>query len=750
MNIAEVVLSNSVRKFDIKYSYIIPDHIKDDIKPGCMVKVPFGIKDTLKNGYVLNISDTISKGNFKLKEIKEVSGHGALLTRNIIELMEWMRRRYICTYGDVIRCAVPGVKELSPKGKTVKCAELAMPDNDIISEIEENRIRQIQQIRILKLLLELRTASSRELARMAGVSYSVIKTLEKNGYIKIAECEVIRDPYADKMPERTYAPVLTGEQQAVIDKINPVIGKHKYEDFLIHGITGSGKTEVYMSLISHAISINLESIVLVPEIALTPQMVNVFKGRFGESVAVIHSRLTPGERYDQWRLALEGRVKVVVGARSAVFAPFTNLGIIVIDEEHETSYKSDLTPKYNAIEVASMRCKIEGAVLITGSATPSVTSYYNASKIGKKILKMITRTNEMQLPDVITVDMREELKNGNRSMFSVKLYEEMKKAKSNGGQIILFLNRRGHSTFVLCRDCGYSLKCPSCSVSLTYHAEGDRVICHYCGFTVKRPTLCPKCKSTNIRHFGVGTQKIEDEVKKVFPGFSMIRMDMDTTIGKNSHEEILNSFREDKVDILIGTQMVAKGHDIPGVTLVGVMAADSMLNAGEFLASERTFQLITQVAGRAGRGEMPGTVVLQTYDVQNYSIVTAGNQDYDAFYKTEIEIRQRLKYPPFVHIAGIILSGRADRVVYDASVSVVSWLKNNKAGQVLGPARAPLAKIKSDYRWRIIIKNPDFEELLKICTKLTDNRDKIISNKGVNPSNKGVNLALDIDPLNML
>ncbi|MCR4435898.1 MAG: primosomal protein N' [Clostridiales bacterium] len=632
--------------------------------------------------------------------------------------------------------------------KTVRVAYLALPEEEIIHEMETNRIKKIQQVRILEMLLENEFVSVADIARFSGVSPSVLNTLKKHGYIDFKNVEISRDPLKNKPIVQTQPLLPTPQQAYALDKIKGCLDSGKFAEILLHGVTGSGKTEVYLQLIQHCFDQGKHAIVLVPEISLTPQMIERFKGRFGDSVAVLHSRLSMGERYDQWRLIRDGKIKVAVGARSAVFAPFEKLGMIIIDEEHEGTYKAEITPKYHARDVACQRCKNENAVLILGSATPSVETYYRAETGEIGFVEMTKRANHMVMPKIEIVDMKKELEEGNRSVFSRKLTAEINENIRLGQQTILFLNRRGYASFVLCRDCGYTLKCPNCSISLTYHASDERLICHYCGFTVKNPSVCPKCKSAHIRHFGTGTQKIEEEIKKSFPGSTVIRMDMDTTTYKNSHEEILRQFREEKIDIMVGTQMIAKGHDFPNVTLVGVLAADSLLNLNDYRACERTFQLITQVAGRAGRGELPGRVVIQAYNTGDFSIVSACNHDYSGFYKNEILIRKKLGYPPFNNISVVVLSGGNDRLTFRKSKEVKELLTEGFAreacpSEVLGPVRAPLSKIKNKYRWRIVIKCKSMEKIIAVLSAVSAEYYK-------KRSNSCVELSMDINPANML
>ncbi|WP_010252413.1 primosomal protein N' [Acetivibrio cellulolyticus] len=632
--------------------------------------------------------------------------------------------------------------------KLVKVAYLIKPIEEVLEDIEGNRLRSIKQVRILEMLLENEHISVTDLARFAGVSKSVLDTLNKYGYIGFKDIEVTRDPYNNRTFERTSPLRPTEEQEHILVKVKEMLDSKAFNEVLLHGITGSGKTEVYLQLIDHAINAGKQAIVLVPEISLTPQMVERFKGRFGEYVAVLHSRLSLGERYDQWRLIKSGNIKVAVGARSAVFAPFDNLGIIIIDEEHENSYKSEISPKYHAVEVARERCKNENAILMYGSATPSIENYYRAVSSEISLFTMVKRANNLTLPKVEVVDMRCELDEGNRSIFSRALSCEMRENIKRKEQTIIFLNRRGYASFVLCRNCGYVLKCPKCDVSMTYHSYDERLICHYCGYTIKNVSSCPKCKSPHIRGFGTGTQKIEDEIRKHFEESTVLRMDMDTTTYKNSHEDILRNFREKNINILVGTQMIAKGHDFPNVTLVGVLAADSILNTGDFRATERTFQLITQVAGRAGRGKIPGRVIIQTYNAENYSIECACSQDYVGFFEKELMVREKLIYPPFTNIGSIVLSGVNDRLVYNKAVEVKKFVDSYFADEgnnfsILGPSRSLITKIKNKYRWRIVIKYKEMEKLIDILTQVSDS---FYQKQGKND----ISISVDINPISML
>jgi primosomal protein N' (replication factor Y) len=635
------------------------------------------------------------------------------------------------------------------KEKFIKAIYTMLSKEDIAELIEGNKLKRIQQIKVMEMLMDNEFVSVQDIIRFTGVSPGVLDTLKKYGYIEFTEIETKREPFGDEIFEKTLPLKLTEEQNKIFGSLKGIIDKNKYSECLIHGVTGSGKTELYMQIIQHIIKKGKKAIVLVPEISLTPQMVKRFKGRFEDEVAVLHSRLSLGERYDQWRLIQDGKKKVVIGARSAIFAPIENVGLIVVDEEHESSYKSEITPKYLAIDIARYIMKQQKGMLLLGSATPSIETYYKAKQGEIFLFEMKKRVNNAPMPKVNLIDMREELNRGNKSIFSGRLLEEIIKNNEAGQQTMLLLNRRGYSSFVLCRSCGYTVKCINCSVTLTYHAVRERLTCHYCGYTIKTPEECPKCKSRYIRHFGLGTQKLEEAVKKCFPKSTIIRMDSDTTGYKNSHAKILEKFREQNINIMVGTQMIAKGHDFPNVTLVGVMAADGMLNLADYRASEKTFQLLTQVAGRAGRGTLPGRVVIQSYNIDNFSILAACKQDYKLFYNQEIAIRKEMEYPPFTNIALVVVSGMNDKIVQNNSIVVRDMIFkafntiNESCYEILGPLKPPISRIKSKYRWRLVIKCKNKDILTEILRKTADEFYK-------RRKKDTVDLGIDIDPINML
>lgn len=561
-----------------------------------------------------------------------------------------------------------------------------------------------------------------ELTLALEVGAGAVKSLADKGLLRLEEVEVLRDPYANRGFARTSPLPLTEEQQRVFGPVKEAVENSRHEMFLLHGVTGSGKTEVYLQSIQVCLDLGKEAIVLVPEISLTPQMVERFKGRFGDDVAVLHSRLSHGERYDEWRKIATGQVKVVIGARSAIFAPFTRLGLVIIDEEHESSYKQEESPKYHAREVAAARARTFGASVVLGSATPSLESWHEAERGAYRLLTMKERVEGRPMPPVRIVDMRDELHGGNRSMFSRPLHQALLERLERKEQSVLLLNRRGYSTFVMCRSCGYTVICPHCDISLTYHQSSGNLRCHYCGYAERQPAVCPDCQSEHIRYFGTGTQRVEEELARQFPGIRVIRMDVDTTSEKGAHERLLSEFRQKKADVLLGTQMVAKGLDFPDVTLVGVITADTMLNLPDFRSAERTFQLLTQVAGRAGRHQKPGEVFVQTYTPEHYSVVAASGHDFHAFVGQELNHRRMGGYPPYCRLILITLSHEKLPLLIKSSENLVKRIKElaleaglpgfhpgasagaQSALEVLGPVASPIPRIKDRYRFQCMVK----------------------------------------------
>ena len=691
------------------------------------VLIPFGARKIYEVGYVVNLKES---SEYKCKNIVKIIDR--VFDEKKLMLAKWISEKYFCTLADAIRLLVPpgtttNVEKV--KAKTEKYVSL-------LDTADFSKIKSDKHKKIVEFLKDNGSSQKAVLKDILDVSDAILKTLEKNKIIEIRDVEVSRNPFWNKKIDKKEKPVLTEEQEQVVKSIDI----EEYSKNLIYGVTGSGKTEVYLRLIEKVLNAGKNAIVLVPEISLTPQITDRFLARFGEVVAILHSGLSLGERYDEWQKIKSNNCRIVIGARSAIFAPLENIGIIIIDEEHDSSYKSETLPKYDAKEVANYIALCENVPLVLGSATPDIRTYYSALNGDINLLKLENRISKFGLPNIEIVDMREELASGNRTVFSRKLYYSMKEAIKNKEQIMLFLNRRGYSTFIMCRDCGYVVKCEDCDVSMTYHMDLNKLICHYCGKTKDVVNICPECGSKNIRYFGNGTQKIEQEIKKYFPEASVIRMDVDTTRIKGGHEKILNKFKNEKIDILLGTQMIAKGHDFSNVTLVGILAADSALNIGDYRANERTFQLLTQMAGRAGRGEKKGAAIIQTYMPDEFSINAAKEQNYTKFYNLEINVREKLNYPPFCDIIVSIISG-ADEELVKKEASKLFDILHTKFNAYL-PVPAPISKINNEYRWRILIKeNLDYDKL-KDFHSLVSEFYKVKSND--------VKVSVDVNPNNML
>lgn len=729
-----IVINNESDMVDKIFTYMVPENMVEKVKIGHRVKVPFGKGNKNVDGFVLSIFDSLDNENKKIKYkfIEKICDDFTLFNENDVKIMHQMKERFLCSFLDCIKVIMPSGALKGLKHKTVLklyiCKEL---ENKYSKEPYKNIYETIKN--------NDGTYTASELNKNFSYSISSIKTLKKHGFI-IESTEKI-NRYDQRLFKEYKAFILNDEQEIVF---NEVISSKKNK-FLIHGITGSGKTEIYLKLVEYYLAKGKESIVLVPEISLTPQMVERFKGRFGSSISVFHSRLSEGEKFDEWMRVKNKEVKIAIGARSAIFLPFENLGLIVIDEEHENSYKSEFDPKYHAVEVGEIKAHLNDIKLVLGSATPSIGIYHRSIENEFKLLKLTNRAlSTNTLPETKVIDMREELKNNNRSMFSNVLLEEIEKNINNKDQTILFLNRRGFSTFVSCRSCGYVFKCDTCDISLTYYQKNNKMVCNYCGKNYSIQRTCPKCKSKYVKYFGVGTEKVEEEIKKYFPSAKVLRMDFDTTRKKDAYEKIYHSFKNNEANILIGTQMVAKGLDFKNVTLVGVLAADISLNLPDFRASEKTFQLITQVSGRAGRGVKAGRVIIQTYNPEHYSLIHSSNQDYVSFFKEEIKIRKAMGYPPFGKLMNIIFSHKDENILIKGSHLVAVELEKNikDSISILGPCGCTIIKIKELYRYQILLKG-DISFLLALNLK------KIIYNI-IKKYNNEIKISIDINPLSLI
>lgn len=719
MMYADIIVDISHEKLDKTFQYAVPERLASEITEGTRVEVPFGNRRI--TGYVVGLTDAARYDIKKIKPVCAIVKEAAVIESQLIALAAWIRKNYGGTMNQALKTVLP-VKRMQ-KRREKKQVRLLVGANEALSlHAECERRHYTAQAKLLAELMECSTQSYTHLTKDLGISPSVIRGFEEKGALKIEREAYYRNPVAH-LCDKPYQIRLNNEQQQIAQTILQEAADGRAHTFLLHGVTGSGKTEVYMELIAHAAQKGMQSIMLIPEIALTFQTVSRFYERFGDRVSILHSRLSPGERSDQLERARNGEIDIMIGPRSALFTPFSNLGFIIIDEEHENAYKSETVPRYHAKEVAIARAQMTGASVVLGSATPSVDSYYRALSGEYRLLVMDRRAQKQALPDCEIADMRLELRAGNRSILSRRLQELIEERLAKKQQIMLFLNRRGMAGFVSCRACGSVLRCPHCDVSLSQHKHG-RLICHYCGYEIPMTDHCPSCGSSYIGAFKAGTQKIQELMAQRFPQARMLRMDYDTTRSKDSYEQILSAFSRHEADILIGTQMIVKGHDFADVTLVGILAADMSLNVSDYRAAERTFQLVTQAAGRAGRGKQPGTVVIQTYQPDHFSIKAAKAQDYQAFYQEEILYRRLMHYPPVWNMLHILAASKKREDAQACMDQIAAFIEAElkKAGpgtiwkqlQVVGPSDAPIAKISDVYRKVLYMKHPQYEVLVKV------------------------------------
>ena len=716
---ADIIIDISSDKLDRSFQYKVPERLEQEIKVGMVVSIPFGNASQLRKGYVTGFSKEPKIASGKLKEICEICSGEETTESRLIALAAWMKENYGSTMIQALKTVLPIQEKIKAKERRYICLNISEDEGyQILADLEKTRFRA--RTRLLKELLEKKRLDSAQASKKLGATSAVIKKMQEQGIIRIEYDEILRNSMDTSDIPAENQMLLTQEQEIAVQQIREEWEKQSPRPVLIEGVTGSGKTQVYMKLIEWTISRGEQAIVLIPEIALTYQTVRRFYARFGDKVSVINSRQSQGERYDQFKRAKRGKVQVMIGPRSALFTPFGNLGLIVIDEEHEPSYKSESSPRYHARETAIKRAELEHARVVLGSATPSVEAYSQAKKGAYGLVRLNARYGSRPMPQVSIVDLREELKAGNRSVLSRELREKMKARFEKKEQVMLFLNRRGYAGFVSCRSCGQVMKCPHCDVALSEH-NNDRLLCHYCGYETRKPQACPVCGSPYIVGFKAGTQQIEKVVRETFPGVRTLRMDFDTTRTKGSYEKILASFAKHEADVLIGTQMIVKGHDFPDVTLVGVVAADLSLNAEDYRCAERTFQLLCQAAGRGGRGEKPGEAVIQTYQPDHYSIQAAAVQDYQAFYEEEMSYRMLLDYPPVAHMLAVLGSGPEDELLVQAmhylKLYVQRIYKKNDL-HVIGPAYAAVGKVKDIYRQVIYLKHEDYQILVWIKDQL--------------------------------
>ena len=742
MKFANIIVDISLEKLDRTFQYRVPEELQGILKEGMQVRIPFGNGGRTLTGYVLELTDTCEWDEKKLKPILGLAEKGIRLEGQLIALAAWMRRTYGSTMNQALKTVLPVKKSVQEKiSRKVRLAVTKEEAEAVLAEME--RKHQTARVRIIKALLE-QTGQDMDYAaaqKELGLTAATARKLMELGLIRIESDTIFRNPVR---PSEVQAHPFTlyPAQQAIVEDVAARAAAGDLRPSLIHGVTGSGKTEVYMELIAAVLEQGKEAVVLIPEIALTFQTVLRFYRRFGDQVSIIHSKLSAGERYDQFERARRGEVKVMIGPRSALFTPFPRLGVIVIDEEHEGSYKSENAPRYHAREAAIERARMCGAFVVLGSATPSVDSYERTKEGLYRLYELPLRVENRAMPETEVVDLREELRMGNRSIFSARLKELMEDRLRKGEQIMLFLNRRGYAGFVSCRACGHVIKCPHCDVSLSLH-HGGRMVCHYCGYQTVQPKKCPSCGSAYIGAFRAGTQQVAEAAAKTFPGARILRMDFDTTRQKGGYERILEAFSKKQADILVGTQMIVKGHDFPGVTLVGALAADLSLYAGDYRAAERTFQLLVQAAGRAGRGTTPGTAVIQTYSPDHYSIETAADQDYKAFFEKEMAFRRMMNYPPAAHLMALYLMSEDEEALNRGAVRLKALAMSHTRQEIalIGPSDAGLSKLKDVYRKVLYLK----------CTEMNYLTEWKGWLEAVLPKERQLstfNIQFDMDPVN--
>ncbi|RDU24325.1 replication restart helicase PriA [Anaerosacchariphilus polymeriproducens] len=750
---ANVIIDIVHSDLDKTFQYKIPEYLLEKIQLGMEVVVPFGKSNRLIKGYVIMITDKPEFEITKIKEIYEINYNSLLIESKQIQLAGWIKENYGSTMIQSLKTVIPIKQKVKSKEKKIVILILQEELAKEKLELFKNK-HYTAKARLLEALLKDTTVSYEVIVKKLKIAQSVIKSFEQENMIRIETESFYRNP-VKKIVKQEKSVALNTDQSGVVEGIWKDYTKGIRNTYLIHGVTGSGKTEVYMELIQRVIQEGKQAIVLIPEISLTFQTVTRFYQRFGDRVSIMNSRLSAGEKYDQMMRARNNDIDIMIGPRSALFTPFQNLGLIIIDEEHESSYKSESMPRYHARETAIQWAKMLHASVVLGSATPSIDSYYRANTGEYVLYQLSSRVQKRELSKVYTIDLREELREGNRSILSMKLQELIEEKLQKQQQIMLFINRRGFAGFISCRSCGHVMKCPHCDVSLTVHNNGQ-LVCHYCGYQEKEVSKCPNCGSPYIGGFKAGTQKIESIVKSRYPNARILRMDMDTTKTKEGHERILKAFANHEADILIGTQMIVKGHDFPNVTLVGILAADLSLHTADYRASEKTFQLLTQAAGRAGRGEEKGEVVIQTYTPDHYSIVAAAKQDYKDFYQQEILFRSLMSYPPAANMMVIMITSLkyemaqncADILKTEIEQIIQEKKEKEQSGnmqiiQVIGPADAVIAKVNDRYQKVIYIKAEQYDELIHI-------KDRLENIVELQEQKKSVNIQFDFNPMNFM
>ncbi len=739
---ADIIIDITHEKLDKIFQYSIPSDLDGVLQIGMEVIVPFGRSNRETKGYVVGFSQTTEYDVAKMKEVLCIAKDSVAIESRLVNLAAWMKDYYGGTMIQALKTVIPIKKQ--EKARKKRYIRLCVDVEAGRQRLEHYlHLNQRARARLLAALLDEPRQEYELVTKKLNVTRTVVRALEEQGIVSLESEQVLRNPVRHKSC-RKEIPEYTREQQHAIDRFWEDYSQGIRRTYLVYGVTGSGKTEVYMEMIARVLDEGRQAIVLIPEIALTYQMVMRFYGRFGDRVSILNSRMSQGERYDQMERVKAGEVDVMIGPRSALFTPFPRLGLIVIDEEHETSYKSAQAPRYHARETAIRRAGTEDASVVLGSATPSLESFY-ACKNGRfQILELRKRAGAGELPVVYVVDMRKEMKAGNRSIISDRLKNLIKARLERHEQIMLFLNRRGYAGFVSCRSCGYVVKCPHCDVSLSSHRNG-KLVCHYCGHEEAQITVCPSCGSQYIGGFRAGTQQIEELAARQFPGARILRMDLDTTRMKDGHEKILEAFASEEADILIGTQMIVKGHDFPNVTLVGILAADMSLYSNDYRAGERTFQLLTQAAGRAGRGRSRGEVVIQTYSPEHYSIEMAAAQDYEGFYDAEMKYRELMGYPPVEQLLAVLMTGPLEELLDTAARYLKDFavrLDKNRQLQIVGPASPYVGKVNDVYRRVLYLKGADYKLLIEVKNRM----EQYIE---INEGFKTMRIQFDFNPMNI-
>ena len=744
VTIAKIAVSGIPFRLDRPFDYAIPLDMKEKVQPGVRVEVPFTRANRRTEGIVLALAPI---GAYeKLKPISEVLDETPILTQAQIKLALWMHERFFCTVYEAVKAMLPaglwfknGKRRVSDK--YVIMAALAVPAEEAAEAAEQKRRRAPQQSELLRTLCAIGRAALPDLREFTGASLQSVRALRDAGLISLEDVPVYRRPEAPE-GERQPLPKLNSEQTKAFKGILKLAGGKKASGALLFGVTGSGKTTIYIRLIAEMRRRGKTAILLVPEIALTPQMLRTFSSHFGDDIAVLHSSLSAGERLDEWRRIKNGEAGVVIGTRSAIFAPAEDLGIIIIDEEQEDSYKSENAPRYHARDVAKFRCAQDNALLLLGSATPDVESRWRAEQGSYAYFTLSRRFNEQSMPSVEIVDMKRELRRGNGSSISERLRSEISENLERGEQSILFLNRRGANKLITCVDCGFTYSCPNCSVSLTYHSFSRRLMCHHCGYTQRLDEHCPECGGT-LKYVGTGTQKLEEELHELFPDTPVLRMDTDTVAPAGGHDVLLERFQTERIPIMVGTQMVTKGLNFENVTLVGVISADQSLYAGDYRATERTFSLITQVVGRSGRFEKPGRAVIQTFTPENETIRQAARQDYESFYRAEIELRRLQALPPFTELLCITMSGREESLVLGCAAKARDELldatRSESGVRVLGPAPLSVLRVNNNYRYRVTLCAPPGRGLRRFVAD-------IVARYSSDKQFRGVSVYADTNP----